>query len=70
VFLLINLFVVTLFSAEPFPVKNTLQPYIDNNELAGIVTVIGDKDNVLQLDAFGYVNVDAKVSMNGGTVDH
>jgi CubicO group peptidase (beta-lactamase class C family) len=68
VFLLINLFAVTLFSAEPFPVKNALQPYIDNNELAGIVTVIGDKDNVLQLDAFGYANVDAKIPMSGETV--
>ncbi|MDR3198349.1 MAG: beta-lactamase family protein [Planctomycetaceae bacterium] len=68
VFLLINLFSVTLFSAELFPVKKTLQPYIDNNELAGIVTVIGDKDKVLQLDAVGYADIDEKIPMSGETV--
>ncbi|MDR1268716.1 MAG: beta-lactamase family protein, partial [Planctomycetaceae bacterium] len=68
VFLFVNLFSVTLFSAEPFPVKEALQPYIDKHELPGIVTVIGDKDNVLQLDAVGYANVDEKVPMSGDTV--
>ncbi|MDR2757459.1 MAG: beta-lactamase family protein [Planctomycetaceae bacterium] len=68
VFLLANLFSVTLLLAEPFPVKEALQPYIDNNELAGIVTVVGDKDKVLQLDAIGYANVDEKIPMSGDTV--
>ncbi|MDR2441589.1 MAG: beta-lactamase family protein [Planctomycetaceae bacterium] len=68
VFLLTDLFVATLLLAESFPIKETLQPYIDNNELAGIVTVIGDKDKVLQLDAIGYANVDEKISMSGDTV--
>ncbi|MDR1963912.1 MAG: beta-lactamase family protein [Planctomycetaceae bacterium] len=65
---LIYLFATTLLLAEAFPVKEKLQPYIDNNELAGIVTVIADKDNVLQLDVFGYANIDNKIPMNGDTV--
>jgi CubicO group peptidase (beta-lactamase class C family) len=56
-------------SAEDFaspPPKNiaeVLQPYVDNHQLAGAVTLVADKDKVLSLEAIGYADASASRSM-------
>ena len=59
-------FVVT--AAEKFPVAETLEPYIKNGELPGVVTVIATKDSVLQVDAIGYADLESKRPMKSDTV--
>jgi len=55
--------VVSAF-AQDFPVKETLQPYISNGDVAGVVTVIATKDKILQTDALGYSNLETQTPMN------
>jgi CubicO group peptidase (beta-lactamase class C family) len=40
-----------------------LQPFVDNHELAGAVTLVADKERVLSLDAVGYADVGAKTPL-------
>src|SRR5262245_50252942 len=40
-----------------------LQPFVDSHSLAGVVTLVADKDKVLSLDAVGYADVAAKNPM-------
>jgi CubicO group peptidase (beta-lactamase class C family) len=55
-------------AAEKFPVAETLDPYIKNGELPGVVTVIATKDTVLQVDAVGYADLESKRPMKSDTV--
>ena len=60
--------VVTLAacSAQAVPAKgiaDALQPFVDNHEIAGAVTLVADKDKVLSLDAAGYSDLAAKTPM-------
>ena len=55
-------------AADRFPVSETLDPYINNGELPGIVTIIADKDSILQVDAIGYADIEAKRLMKSDTV--
>ena len=54
--------------AERFPVAETLEPYIKNGELPGVVTIIADKDSILQVDAVGYADIETKRPMKSDTV--
>ncbi|MCL2711034.1 MAG: beta-lactamase family protein [Planctomycetaceae bacterium] len=55
-------------AAERFPVAETLEPYIKNGELPGVVTVIATKDAVLQVDAIGYADLESQRPMKADTV--
>ncbi|MDR2754890.1 MAG: beta-lactamase family protein [Planctomycetaceae bacterium] len=54
--------------AEEFAVKSVLQPYIDNGEMAGFVTAIASKDEILQLDTLGYQDRETKKPMQTDTL--
>jgi len=62
------LFPLVVMAADRFPVAETLGPYINNGELPGVVTVIATKDAVLQVDTFGYADIDSKRPMQADTV--
>ncbi len=40
-----------------------IQPFVDNHILAGAVMLVADKDKILDLEAVGYSDLEAKVSM-------
>ena len=65
VFPFVLLFALTLF-AEQFPVKEAVEPFVGES-IAGAVTVVADKDKVLQLDVFGYANLEDRVPMSADT---
>lgn len=59
-------FVVTIvtavgatFAASP-KMTEALQPFIDQEELPGIVSVLATKDKILQVDCVGYADLEAK----------
>lgn len=58
--LLVMLFAAAALRAESPKMKEALQPFIDNGEIAGIVSVLATKDAVLQIDCIGYSDVEAK----------
>ena len=62
------LFPLLLTAADKFPVAETLEPYIKNGELPGVVTIIADKDTVLQVDTLGYADVESERPMASDTV--
>ena len=68
IFILFFLFPILLTAAEKFPVAETLEPYIKNGELPGMVTIIADKDAVLQIDTFGYADLETQRPMKSDTV--
>lgn len=49
---------------EPAPsskkITAALQPFVENHTLAGAVTLVADKENVLSLDAVGFADIAAK----------
>ena len=42
------------------PIAAALQPFVDNHSLAGAVTLVADKDRVLDLEAVGFADLAAK----------
>ncbi|MDR1268642.1 MAG: beta-lactamase family protein, partial [Planctomycetaceae bacterium] len=54
--------------AEEFVVKSVLQPYIDNGDIAGIVTAIASKDAILQIDTLGYQDIETQKPMQTDTL--
>jgi CubicO group peptidase (beta-lactamase class C family) len=58
---LIGLFPASLSHAEePSRIVSVLQPFVDRHELAGAVTLVASKDNVLSLEAVGYADIAGK----------
>jgi CubicO group peptidase (beta-lactamase class C family) len=55
-------------AADRFPVAETLEPYIQNGELPGMVTIIADKDTILQVDSLGYADIESKRPMKPDTM--
>ena len=49
-------------AAEP-RVSSALKPFVESGSLAGAVTVVANKDRVLDLDAVGFMDVGAKQAM-------
>jgi len=62
------LFPIVVAAAERFPVAESLEPFIKNGELPGVVTVIATKDTVLQVNAIGYADLETKRPMKADTV--
>jgi CubicO group peptidase (beta-lactamase class C family) len=63
--------VATDVTAQDAPSKGVaavLQPFVDRHELAGAVTLVADKDEVLSLDAVGYADVAAGASLRTDAV--
>ncbi len=59
---------VSFLSAQEFTVKEKMQPLIDAGDLHGFVTLVADKDKILQIDCFGLADVEAKRPMTPDTV--
>ncbi len=51
-----------------FPVVAALRPLIDRGELAGAVTLIADREKILQIDAVGYADLVSKTPMREDTL--
>ena len=66
IFSFVVLFTSALF-AQPFAVREAVEPFVGDNGVAGAVTVVADKDKILQLDVFGYANIEDKVPMSADT---
>ena len=48
---------------QPGPIAQKLQPFVDSNTLAGAVCAVASKDAVLDEEAVGYADVEAKKRM-------
>jgi CubicO group peptidase (beta-lactamase class C family) len=67
--IIVFLFLVSIVVAEEeFPFSKTFQPYIDNNEIAGIVVMVTDKDKILQSDYLGFRNIEKQEPMTDDSV--
>lgn len=62
----------TAFAADSFPtlpgVGAAMQAKVAENEIAGAVTVVADKDRILHLESTGFANVAAKKPMTPDTL--
>ena len=67
-FVVFFLFPLIASAADKFPVAEGLEPYIKNGELPGVVTIIADKDGVLQFDAVGYADIESQRPMKADTM--
>jgi CubicO group peptidase (beta-lactamase class C family) len=75
-FLLLPLFAVAVLAPAQSPadpqklaaVKAGMQKFVDSNDIAGAVAVVGRKDGVLALDAVGYRDLAAKEPMQKDTL--
>ncbi len=56
-------FLVSAGFAADSKIAESLQPFVDNGNLAGAVTLVATKDKVLSVDAVGYMDVAAKTPM-------
>ncbi len=57
-------FCCALASAQtPFGVKEVLSPYCESKQLPGVVTIIADKDKILQTDTFGFADIEKQRPM-------
>lgn len=52
-----------LHAETPSPIASTLQPFVDHNVLAGAVTLVADKDKVLDVSTVGWADIAAKKPM-------
>ncbi len=48
---------------SPTTIAAALQPFVDNHTLAGAVTLVASRDQVLSLEAIGYMDIAAKKPM-------
>lgn len=61
--LLLSLFGAALLAQAPKPVVAALQPYVDRHELAGAVTLVADKNKVLDVSTVGFADIAANKPM-------
>lgn len=57
-----------LLPAEVSPVAAALQPFVDQKEIAGAVTLIATKDQVLARDIIGFADVTAKAQLRSDSL--
>ncbi|MSR32043.1 MAG: class A beta-lactamase-related serine hydrolase [Gemmataceae bacterium] len=53
---------------ETRPVASALQPFVNNHTLAGAVTVVADKDKILNLETVGFADIKANKPMQPDTL--
>ena len=54
---------VSLHAETPQPVASVLQPYVDDKVLAGAVTMVADKEKVLDVTTVGWADIAGKKAM-------
>lgn len=54
------LIVVHSVSAEEYAFREALEPFVNDGKLAGIMTIVADRENVLQVDSMGYRDLETK----------
>lgn len=54
---------VSLRAEAPKPIASVLQPYVEDKVLAGAVTMVADKDKVLDVTTVGWADIAAKKPM-------
>ncbi|MBB5034718.1 serine hydrolase domain-containing protein [Prosthecobacter vanneervenii] len=54
---------VSLRAETPKPIASVLQPYVDDKVLAGAVTMVADKDKVVDVTTVGWADIAAKKPM-------
>ncbi len=59
VFLLLA--ILAPLSAESPKMKEALQPFIDNGDIPGIVSILLTKDGIIQTDCLGYADIEKKI---------
>jgi len=64
----IFLFPLVAVAADTFPIAETLSPYITNGELPGVVTIIANKDTILQVDTLGDADLETHRPMKSDTM--
>ncbi|MDB6007329.1 MAG: hypothetical protein JWR15_4316, partial [Prosthecobacter sp.] len=52
-----------LHAETPGPIAGTLQPFVDDQVLAGAVTLVADKDKVLDVSTVGWADIAARKPM-------
>lgn len=57
-----------LHAETPRPIASTLQPFVDDKVLAGAVTLVADKDKVLDVSTVGWADIAAKKPMTQDAV--
>lgn len=62
-FCLLLVTAATLRAEAPRPLSSTLQPFVDDKVLAGAVTLVTDKDKILDFSTVGYADIAAKKPM-------
>lgn len=62
-FLLSFLLIASLQAETPRSISSTLKPYVDDHVLAGAVTLVADKDKVLDVSTVGWADVEGKKPM-------
>jgi CubicO group peptidase (beta-lactamase class C family) len=55
-------------ASSPKSIAAALQPFVDNHTLAGAVTLVADKDEILRVDTVGYADIAAKSLMGVDTL--
>ncbi|HVX12931.1 MAG TPA: serine hydrolase domain-containing protein [Pirellulales bacterium] len=55
-------------AAEPNVVQAAMQPFVDSGEVAGLVTFVGTKDGVLDVQALGMADLEHQVPMKRDTI--
>ncbi|MFH1302575.1 MAG: serine hydrolase domain-containing protein, partial [Planctomycetota bacterium] len=53
----------SLFAESPASPVAVLQPFVDKHELAGVVALVADKDQVLSVEAVGFADVAGEKAM-------
>ena len=66
--LLLVLSLLPAVRAAEYPLKQTFEPYITNGDLPGFMTIIADKDGIVQTDVFGFQNVEKQEPWTMDTV--
>ncbi len=61
--LLISGLATSFSHAQQSPIAESLQPFVDSHTLAGAVTLVASRDKILDLEAVGYSDVNAKTPL-------
>src|SRR5947209_4731173 len=61
--ILLTAFSSAAIAAEPSKITAALQPYVDNQELAGAVALVAGKDKLLACETVGYADIASKKPM-------
>jgi CubicO group peptidase (beta-lactamase class C family) len=55
---------ISMAGAQKPTMADVVQPYIDHHQIAGAVSVVANKEGVIDVESFGYANIARKKPMN------